>query len=332
MVERWIMTKMHKKLIEQINNHDSFIILAHKSIDLDAFGSALCMYQLIESYQKEVYILMANNIKNLSIEKSMNLLKENDIQIEYMTKDKMKIKGKNTLVIILDTNKLELLEYPNIIEQYRDIVLIDHHIESERTLSNLLIKYINPKVSSTAEIMTELIKYQNITIAKEIATILLAGLTVDTNNFNVKTSHKTFSAASYLITLGADNIQKQLLLKEDKESYIVRQDFVKNSNMINDHMALCIMDHKIYQNHELALIAEDLLQFDNVEASFTVGFIGKKQIGISARSVGKIDVEKFMRSLGGGGHKTDAACTIKSNSLHKVVKKLLKQIKNEVKK
>ncbi len=319
------MTKIQK----EIENHDNFIILAHKSIDLDAFGSALCMYQILETYGKNVQILMADKQKNISIQKSMRLLADKKVSVNYITKEEINFDNQKTLVIILDTNKQELLEYPEIIDKFSDCILIDHHIESENTIPNALIKYIDNHVSSTAEILTEYLKSTSKTISQEIATILLAGLTVDTNNFNIKTTDKTYEAAAYLMKLGADNIEKQQLLKENKEKYVARQDFVKNSNMINDNMALCIMDNQIHQNHELALIAEDLLQFDAVEASFAIGFIGKRLIGISARSVGKIDVETYMRALGGGGHKTDAACTIKAGNLYKVKKMLLKLIQEQ---
>ncbi len=320
------MHKIHEQITKQIEQHDEVILLAHKSIDLDAFGSALCMYHIITSYGKKAVILMDDIQKNMSIQKSMQLLIEKGISIEYITKEKLD-NTKNSLVIILDTNKKELLEYPNIIDKFCDYIVIDHHIESENTINNALVKYIDNDVSSTAEMITTYLKETNKSIPNTVATILLAGLTIDTNNFNIKTTNKTYETAAYLMTLGADNIEKQQLLKENKESYVVRQDFIKNSDMINDTMALCVMDHHIHSNYELALIAENLLQFDTVEAAFAIGFIGKRLVGISARSVGKIDVEVYMRALGGGGHKTDAACTIKSGNLYKVKKMLLKRLK-----
>ena len=320
------MKHIYEQITEQIETHNQFIILAHKSIDLDAFGSALCMYQIIESYGKSAVIVMGSRLKNSSIKKSMQLLKEKKINITYTTKEKVTFSNKGTLVIILDTNKKELLEYPEILEQYTDCMLLDHHIEGEGSIQNVIFKHIDNNVSSTAEMVTSYLKTIKCSISCEVATILLAGLVIDTNNFNIKTTNKTYDAASYLMTLGANNVDKQTLLKENREDYLTRQDFVKKSVMINKNMALCVMDHKIYQNHELALIAEDLLQFDAVEASFTIGFIGKKLVGISARSMGEIDVEKYMRALGGGGHKTDAACVICINSIQRVKRKLLKLI------
>ncbi len=320
------MKQIYEQIKEQIDNHDQFIILAHKSIDLDAFGSALGMYEILKSYGKSAVIVMENHPKNRSIQKSMQLLREKQINIEYTTKDKLIFPKEKALVIILDTNKKELLEVPNILEQYSDCILLDHHIESENTLNNIILKYIDNNASSTSEMITRYLKTLKIEVPSEVATILLTGIVVDTNNFNIKTTSKTYEAAAYLMTLGASNIEKQTLLKENREDYFTRQDFVKKSTMVNKHMALCVMDHNHYQNHQLALIAEDLLQFDAVEASFTIGFVGKKLVGISARSVGEIDVEKYMRAMGGGGHKTDAACVIHTSNIQKVKRKLLKLI------
>ncbi len=320
------MTEIQKEIIKQIEQHEHFLIIAHKSIDLDAFGSALCMYQLINSYGKTASILIADKQKNISVQKSMQLLIEKEIDINYTKKEDINTYSTDTLLIILDTNKKELLEYPEILNQISNHIIIDHHIESENTIETSLVKYIDNHVSSTAEMVTEILKTTNKSIPGEIATILLAGIIVDTNNFNIKTTDKTFETAAYLMTLGADNIEKQQLLKENKENYVARQDFIKNSHMINENIALCIMDNQIHPNHELALIAEDLLELDTVEASFVIGFIGKRLVGISARSVGKIDVEMYMRALGGGGNKTDAACAIKAGNLYKVKKQLLKLI------
>ena len=110
-----------------------------------------------------------------------------------------------------------------------------------------------------------------------------------------------------LTAMGADSILKQALLKEDKDSYLRRSNFVKHSYMINENMAMCTLDDEIYSTKDLAEIAEQLLQFDDVEASFSIGKIKEDMVGISARSLGNVDVEIIMEALGGGGHLTDAA-------------------------
>lgn len=243
-----------------------------------------------------------------------------------MQEDLVKFNSKNTLVAVLDTNKKSLLGYSKIVEDFDKIIVIDHHIKSDDQIENPIFSYIDNSKSSATEIIAAYLKSLNLKIEPIIATIMLAGIEVDTNEFNIKTSPKTFKTAAYLLELGANNIDKQNLLKENKENYCKRQDFIKKSYMINKNMALCVMDKNIYERYQLALISEDLLQFDDVEASFTIGFIDKNIIGISARSIGEIDVESIMRSLGGGGHQTDAACTIESKKLEEVKQKLLQSI------
>ena len=167
------------------------------------------------------------------------------------------------------------------------------------------------------------LKYLNKKVSPLIATIMLSGIEIDTNSFNVKTTAETYEAAAFLAKMGADNVIKQELLKESKDEFVRRQEFVRDSFMINRNMAMCILDDNIYDKEDLATIAEELLQFDEVEASFSIGKLSKTTIGVSARSIGKINVEEIMTQLGGGGHITEAAAQIKKSSIDKVKKAII---------
>lgn len=318
------MIEMFNTLTKEIKSHDNIVIMGHKAIDLDAYGSALCLYEIINTFGKNVKIYMNREPENKSIQKSMEKLKGENLKISYIY-SKEEISDKNSLVIVLDTHKEALLEDYDAIKMY-DIFIIDHHVSNMNTIPSLYT-YINSDVSSTVEILLSYTKYLNRTISPITATIMLAGLEIDTNSFSVKTTDKTHETAAELIKFGADNIIKQQILKEDKENYCKRQDFVKNSNMITENIALCVMDDNIYKKYMLALISEDLLQFDNVESSFTIGYVDKNVVGISARSIGNIDVEEIMYEMGGGGHKTDAATTITSTTIEKVKKDFINIIK-----
>lgn len=321
------MQNIFKKIMKHIENNSHIIIISHKGMDLDAVGSSLCLYKIIKNFNKEPYIFLDDIRNNEIINKSIEKLKEAQVEVNFITeRDLNNFNDKDTLIIVLDTNKKGLLSYSKIVEDFNEIILIDHHIKSDDQIDNTLFSYINNDKSSTTEIMTDFLKYLNIKVEPIIATVMLAGIEIDTNGFNIKTSADTFKTAAFLLEMGADNIEKQNLLKENKDVYCKRQDFIKKSYMINENMALCIMDKNIYERYQLALISEDLLQFDDVEASFTIGFIDHSIIGISARSIGKVDVEKIMRALGGGGHQTDAACTIESKNLDEVKEKLLQSI------
>lgn len=322
------MDEIFVKLTKLINKKDNVIIIAHRGLDLDALGSSICLNSIIKDLGKNSYIFLNSKDEHQEIAKSLDTMFNYKMDIDFIDENYLdNFNDKNTLLVILDTHKQELLEYPEIINLYNSIAIIDHHIKSDDYIKKASFIHIDNHVSSTVEIMIDYLKYLNKTIDPIIATIMLAGMEVDTNGFNIKTNSKTYLSAAFLMEMGADNIEKQKLLKENKDKYCKRQEFIRKSYMITDDMALCVMDTNTYMRYELALISEELLQFDDVEASFTIGYIDKDTIGISARSIGKIDVENIMRKLGGGGHMTDAACSIKNETLKEVKEKLLDIVK-----
>ena len=324
------MEEIFNSLTQLIKEHNSILIMTHRNPDFDGMGSALGLQQIINSFKKESYICINNSEKNSSLKKSYDLIKENNLYFNTVKKTNVdNLINDDTLLIILDTHKKEMTEIPELIDKVKNIIVIDHHIKSKDHINDITLSYINSGLSSTVEFMANYIKYLNKQIDPLFATIMLVGLEIDTNNFRLKTTDKTYEAAAFLSKLGADNILKQELLQENKEIYIKRQKLIEKSFMINQNMTLCILDNKIYENKDLAAIAEELLQFENVEASFVIGNISKDIVGISARSIGKINVEEIMAKLGGGGHYTEAATQIKEKTIKEVQELLLNVLKEE---
>jgi c-di-AMP phosphodiesterase-like protein len=317
------MTEFFKKLDEHIKTHDNIIIIGHQNPDLDCIGSSLGLYKTIE---KECYIFKTTDKLNESMTKAFNVIKQKNIKFI----DKTNYKGiiKNTLLIVIDLHKKSLIENKEILNEIKDIIIIDHHIIGPDKINNIL-EYIDPKASSATEIITQYMRYKNKTVDKEIATIMLAGIEIDTNGYNMKTTEETFNSSSFLMSLGADNILKQNILKENKQEYINRTKQIENSYMLENKM-ICVLDEKEYNPSYLATMSEDLLRFENVEASFTIGKLINKKIGISARSLGNINVELYMRKLGGGGHLTDAACQLEDKTLKETEKKLIEVLKDVI--
>lgn len=322
------MEEIFNSLTQLIKEHNSILIMTHRNPDFDGMGSALGLQQIINSFKKESYICINNSEKNSSLKKSYDLIKENNLYFNTVKKTNVeKLINDDTLLIILDTHKKEMTEIPELVDKVKNIIVIDHHIKSKDHINDITLSYINSGLSSTVEFMANYIKYLNKQIDPLFATFMLVGLEIDTNNFRLKTTDKTYEAAAFLSKLGADNILKQELLQENKEIYIKRQKLIEKSFMINQNMTLCILDNKIYENKDLAAIAEELLQFENVEASFVIGNISKDIVGISARSIGKINVEEIMAKLGGGGHYTEAATQIKEKTINEVQELLLNVLK-----
>lgn len=326
------MEEIFKQLTQLIKNCDKVIFMTHQNMDLDGFASILALSEVVSSFKKDNYILIDNKFKNTSINKAFKNLKDNFIDFNYIyKKDVLKYLTNESLVIIVDVHKPTMVEMPSLLSRTDNIVVIDHHIKCKQYIQNTVLNYINSSMSSTIEIVSKYLKFLNKTINPIIATMMLAGMEIDTNSFNVKTTATTYETAAFLMNMGADNILKQELLKEDKEEYISRQKYIENSYMLNNNTAICTLDNKIVDNNTLAQIAEDLLQFDNVEVAFCIGYISKNKIGISARSIGKYNVERIMKNLGGGGHTTEAATQIRNINIESGLNMLMNEIdKDEV--
>ena len=313
------MNELFKNLNQLIDKYDNFIIMGHRNPDLDVLGSALALYQVIKLKNKNPYIFIdRDNIDkyNDSIKKSLT-----KVDFKFVNEETYLDKISNCLLIIVDVHLQERLEYPKIIESKIDTIVLDHHIMSKKYIKNNILLYNDTTLSSMIELMTYYVHYCNVKLDSAISTIMLAGMEIDTNNYNVKTTSNTYIAASYLMDMGADTILKQELLKETKDDYIKRADYIKNSFMINGRIAMCIL-HNICDKEDLAEIADELLKFVNVEASFALGELDNGNIGISARSIGNYDVQKIMKTLNGGGNKTNAAA--------EVINKNIRDIKNEI--
>ncbi len=320
------MTTTFSNLNKLIKKASNVIIMTHKNSDLDALGSTICLSRIITGFNKKNDIVLDKKNNSISIQKALQLIKEANIDINFITKSAAikKIK-KETLLIILDTSKRELVEYPELLDQIPNKVVIDHHVLGNRNIQDTMLSYINSHLSSTNEIMVNYLKFLNKEVEPIIATIMLAGIEVDTNSFNVKTSSATFQAAAHLLDLGASNILKKEILQEEKTQYLKRENFLKKSYIIQEIYAICCIDQLI-QKEDLSVIAERMLLFDKVEAAFAIGKLEKDIVAISARSLGNIDVYYLMKKFDGGGHLTDAAAQIKDGNLKEIEKTLIAKL------
>lgn len=320
------MEEIFNNLTELIKKHDNILIMTHRHPDFDGMGSAIALQQIIHSFNKTSYIII-NSKEKTSLIKAYNYIDKNGIYFNTIKKTKvLDIINEDTLLFILDTHKQEMLEMPSLISKLKNIVILDHHIKSKNYIKTSILNYINSNLSSTVEFITNYIKYLNKQINPLVATILLVGLEIDTNNYKLKNPEKAYETAAYLSKLGADNVIKQELLQQNIEEYLKRQKFIEKSYMINDNIAMCTLDNNYYTTKDLASIALELLQFENVSASFVIGYLEKSLVGISSRSIGQIDVEKIMSKMGGGGHINLAATQISNKTIEEVKQELIKII------
>ena len=317
--------KFYDKLIKIIDNYDQIILIPHTEADLDAIGASFGLYSILIKYKKNIVINFEEEMPELGVSRAINKIKELKLNINFCKLDSIEI-NKNSLLIMMDHHKKNMSQNPEIYNYYSDIVIIDHHVENIST-NNIILKYIDNDASSTCEIIYDFIEYENIIITNYILTIMLAGLTIDTKKFTIKTTAKTHEVAAKLSENGANQKEVQYLLKEDLAEYIEMQKLIFKTEIYKKNFAITVGNsNHIYDKEQLAKIADSLLAFDGVEASFAVGKINTNIIGISARSLGNIDVEYIMKKLNGGGHKTDAACQMYNTTLKKAHEDLIKII------
>ena len=317
----------YDKFIDVLNAHEKIVLIPHNEVDLDSLGSTLGLYTFLSTLQKELYINIDEKNMELGVKRALQKTKELDMNINIKQLRDIEVDS-NTLLMMLDFHKKDMAQNPNIFKMSDNIIIIDHHIESKDSVKNCTLKYIDDEASSTVEIIYDLLESENIVVPNYIATIMLAGITVDTNNFSIKTDGKTHEVAASLSKRGANAKEVQYLLKEDLKEYISMQKIIFNTEIVDKIFAISVgKKTEIYDKEQLAKIADSLLQFDEIEASFCIGKINSNIIGISARSLGNIDVERIMNKLNGGGHLTEAACQMYNTTLEKAKNELLKIIK-----
>jgi cyclic-di-AMP phosphodiesterase len=299
-------------LKELVIESDKVLIMGHKNPDMDAIGSAIGILKVAQMNKREGFIVYNKNEIDTGVQRLMDEIKENESMFSrFITPEQAyDIASDDTLLVVVDTHKPSLVIDERLLNRIENVVVIDHHRRGEEFIKNPLLVYMEPYASSTAELVTELLEYQpkNGKIQMLEATALLAGIIVDTKSFTLRTGARTFDAASYLRSHGADTVLVQKFLKEDIHTYIKRAKIIENVYFYRDGIVISKGENDVYCDQVLiAQAADTLLTMDGVSASFVISKKSEETIGISARSLGEINVQVVMENLEGGGHLTNAA-------------------------
>ena len=319
-----------RKINKAIRKSKTIFLMAHKNLDLDAIGSSIGMLKFLQKRRKKVYLIIDDRIHEAGVEKVLRELEGClDIVRSENLEEYLNPKSNKNLLIVLDTNKQELVQSEKALKKIQNKIVIDHHELGRTSIKNATL-IIDNKVSSTCEMITNLIEYYDIDIDSYYATILLSGIVLDTNNYTLNTTADTFYISYYLTSLGASAKKVQYLLKQDISEYAERQKLLSSIETINDKIAITkATPYTHYRREELAKVADTLLFFNNIEASFVIGHISKDVIGISARSLGSYDISKILEKLGGGGDLYTGAAKFENTTISNVEKELKKVIKEE---
>lgn len=316
-------------LEELIEEADNIVVMGHSNSDIDALGAALGIYRFAKSMEKPAFI--ANSTIGVGLENFIDYAKKTE---EYGNafiekEEALEITNSNTLLVVVDTNKKNYTDIPELLDMAGKVVVIDHHRMSTDYIDNAVLSFQEVYASSAAELVTELIVYseRNIKLSNLEAEALYAGIMMDTKNFTFKTGVRTFEAAAYLRKCGVDIIKVKKWFQSDLNTYNTISEIVSKAEMVEPSIAIAIYD-KIDKDANIicAKAADELLTISDITASFVIGNFGEKTC-ISGRSLGDINVQIIMEKLGGGGHITLAGAQVEDNDTEAVKKQLIEKIK-----
>ena len=301
-----------------IKKHSKVLIMGHKFSDYDSVGAALGMWFFARSCGVDSYVVVDS--KTTLASSLIDLVSRNNFKSFITPSKALDICDDNTVVVLVDTQRKALAESGDLYDLADSTVVIDHHRRADDYISDADISYSVPSASSACEMVAELIEYSAIqdNPPAEIATALLSGIVLDTKDFVLRTSQRTFEAAGFLRDCDADTVQVRKLFAIDSEMASVKHEIVSGAKIFNGFM----IGSSLSDNKNLRIItssaADAMLNIDSVRASFVIYKTGINKFQISARSLGEENVQLIMEKLGGGGHSTMAAAQIKAGDIDEV--------------
>lgn len=307
---------------ELIRTSDNVLIMGHRFSDLDALGSAVGVAMICNALGKEAKIVMSSKT-TLAMPLAKYLIANGMDKFLVEPEDVDEYLKEKTLLVIVDTHRQSFLECPELFDMVEKIIVIDHHRKTVDHINKAVIFYHEPFASSASEMVTELIQYINVDVdvPKVCAEALMSGITLDTKNFVMKTGVRTFEAAAYLRSLGADTVAVKQLFANSMETQKAKSEVVKNASMYNN----CAIGAVDFDTDDIRIVAsqaaDELLNVDGVKASFVL-YKTDDTMNISARSYGDVNVQLVMEELGGGGHLTMAAAQLYGETFENAVGRL----------
>lgn len=297
-----------KQLIDQ---SQKIFIMGHANPDMDCFGASLGIYRICTLCGIEPYIVIDNYKEPLQA--IFKQAKESDNYRFISSERAQAMAEKESLVMVMDTHRPSMVQCPELLEICDRKVIIDHHRRVEDFIENPVLAYMETYASSTSELVAEILQYvaDKKVLTKLEAEALLAGITVDTNGFTVKTGVRTFEAAAWLRRQGADPTEVSRFFQEGEESFMIKAHALADAQSHENGIMTSICSRKHPDEQVIcAQVADQLLTVKGTRASFVAGINGEGKTVISARSLGEVNVQMIMEKFNGGGHLTTAAAQV----------------------
>ena len=313
-------------MLELIGRSSKVFIMGHKMADLDAVGAAMGISCLCRKKGKKAYIVidLENNAAKKLIEEIRAVPEYQEVFISGQ--DAMLLCDADSTLVVVDTNRPDQVEHKPLLEAIHRVCVVDHHRRAADYINSTIVNFHEPYASSAAELTTELLQYaveKNDVLPIE-AKSLLAGIFLDTKSFHVRTGERTFEAAAFLRQLGAEPVEVKKLLQNDFRDTIQKYDIIRSARLYRQEIAIAALNASTTRVLA-AQAADELLNISGISASFVLYPDGDQTV-MSARSIGKTNVQVILEPLGGGGNAATAGAQLKNTTVKEALDKLVASI------
>ena len=312
---------------ELLASTDQVIVMGHKYPDLDVLGAVAGVCAIARKKGVSIQAVRAPSPYPAE-EQTRQLAALPEYQGIFVPPDEaLHLAGPNTILVVVDTNRPEQTQVPELLDSGARIVVIDHHRRAASYIEKPALSFHDPYASSASELVTELLQYlvEPADLLREEAEALLAGIVLDTKHFTLRTGGRTFEAAAFLRRAGADTTDVQRLFQSDLSEMVSRYDIIRRAELYREDIAVAAIDQEGVDRVTAAQAADELLSLKGVKASFVV-FPSGENVQMSARSLGEVNVQVILEALGGGGNSTTAGGRVENTDVETVKSRLLEAI------
>lgn len=325
---------MMTAISEKLKSVDRVFVVGHKNLDMDALGSAVGMQLFASNVLDESYVVYDAEQMSPDIHRAIQFLENEGVTKLLPLNQAIEMVTNRSLLVMVDHSKTALTLSKEFYDLFTQTIVIDHHRRDQDFPENAVITYIESGASSASELVTELLQFQNSKksrLSRMQASVLMGGMMLDTKNFTSRVTSRTFDVASYLRTRGSDSVVIQELAATDFEEYRLVNELILQGQAVQPSILVAqAKDDKEYDTVVISKAADTMLAMSGIEASFVVAKNSQGDISISARSRSKINVQRIMEELGGGGHFNLAAARLTDMSLQEAGDRLKAVIFNEI--
>lgn len=324
---------MMTAISDRIKTVDNVFIMGHKRLDMDALGASVGMQFFAGNIIENSFAVYDPEELGHDIERAIERLQADGKTRLISVPHAMRLVTKNSLLVMVDHSKTSLTLSKEFYDMFQDVIVVDHHRRDDDFPENAILTFIESGASSAAELVTELIQFQNDKkkLSKIQASILMAGIMLDTKNFSTRVTSRTFDVASYLRNKGSDSVEIQQISATDFTEYKQVNEIILRGQKVGDNIIVGTgIENQLYSNVIASKAADTMLSMAGVEASFAMVQVKENRFVISARSRSKINVQRIMEKLGGGGHFNLAACQIENMKFEDVKQLLIETIENTI--